>query len=264
LPQADFRTFHIPALERDGVKHNVILGMLEEFAGGLPPNLFAWTGAAPGHCAMQAPARPIILGCLQRDECHRLAEETVARPYPGVVGSDRTADWFVEHATELGLVFQPPIPQRIYELNGKPVYPEAPGHARQVAAEDVDLLTDWFNAFHREAVPHELPPRPERLQVMASSGRFQFWIADGKPVSMAGIVRETRHIAAIAGVYTPPPERGQGYAGSVTAAVADRVFARGKSRACLYTDLRNPFSNRCYTKVGFTPVCSSTHFPRSA
>jgi hypothetical protein len=48
-----------------------------------------------------------------------------------------------------------------------------------------------------------------------------------------------RHAAAIAGVYTPPSLRGRGYAGLVTAAVVERIFAEGKTAACLYTDLRN-------------------------
>jgi hypothetical protein len=44
-------------------------------------------------------------------------------------------------------------------------------------------------------------------------------------------------------------QRGHGYAGSVTAAVVERIFAEGKTAACLYTDLRNPSSNRCYGKM---------------
>ena len=46
-------------------------------------------------------------------------------------------------------------------------------------------------------------PRPEQLAQSAASGRFQFWIADGEPVSMAGIMRRTRNAAAIAGRLHP-------------------------------------------------------------
>ena len=61
---------------------------------------------------------------------------------------------------------------------------------------------------------------------------------------------------------TPPSLRGRGYAGSVTAAVAERIFAEWKTAACLYTDLRNPSSNRCYAKIGFMPICKSWHYVR--
>jgi predicted GNAT family acetyltransferase len=79
---------------------------------------------------------------------------------------------------------------------------------------------------------------------------------------MAGIERRTRHAAAIAGVYTPPALRRR--AGSVTAAVVECIFAEGKTAACLYTDLGNPSSNRCYTKIGFKPACRSWHYPRAS
>lgn len=61
----------------------------------------------------------------------------------------------------------------------------------------------------------------------------------------------------------PPELRGRGYAGSATAATVERVYAEGRSIACLYADLRNPASNRCYTKIGFAPVCRSLHFHRN-
>ena len=62
--------------------------------------------------------------------------------------------------------------------------------------------------------------------------------------------------------HAPPELRGHSYAGSVTAATIERIYAEGRKIACLYADLRNPASNRCYTKIGFTPVCTSLHFRR--
>src|SRR5262245_6698957 len=135
--------------------------------------------------------------------------------------------------------------------------------ARAVGAEDAARFADWMTAFTREAVPHDRLPEGERLAHAAREGQHLFWVVDGEPVSMAGIVRRTRHTAAIAPVYTPPHLRRRGYAGSVTAAVAELAFAQGKRTACLYTDLRNRFSNRCYAKIGFEPVCDSLHYPRA-
>jgi len=48
----------------------------------------------------------------------------------------------------------------------------------------------------------------------------------------------------------------------VTAALAEFIFASGKKAACLYTNLLNPYSNRCYAKIGFRPVCKSWHYHR--
>jgi predicted GNAT family acetyltransferase len=194
----------------------------------------------------------------------QLADMTRDVEYPGVVGPELTAQWFAERAAELGFAFLDPIPQRIHALNDKPTYPGAPGEARQVTAEDAALFADWMLAFGREATPHDPPLPREQLEKTAGAGRHLFWVVGGEPVSVAGIGRRTRNAAAINAVYTPPPLRGHGYAGSVTAAVVEHAYAEGKTTACLYTDLRNPFSNRCYAKIGFKPVCSSLHFPKRA
>ena len=259
----EFIDNHLPALEADEVRHNVMLGILARFAGSDAPPLRCWTLGGPGQCAVQVSARPILLADIEPVQCRQLAEETRALDYPGVVGPDQTAQWFAERAGELGARFLSTIPQQIQVLDEAPKYPGAPGQACMVGNDEAWLFADWLMAFTREATPHD--PVPDREQVMraAGDGRYMFWVVDDEPVSMAGIVRRTRHAAAIAGVYTPPHLRGRGYAGSVTAAVAELAFSQGKSMACLYTDLRNPFSNRCYARIGFRPVCASSHIPRA-
>ena len=260
----EFAAYHLPALERDEAKHNLIVAVLGRLASENPPELQWWSLGEPGQCAIKAPAYPIVLGDANAAQCHGLAETTRSLDYPAVVGADETARWFVERATELGVTFLAPIPQQIQVLRDKPIYPGVPGQARPVGAADTPLFSDWMTAFVREAIPQDPVPSPEQLAQSAASGRFQFWIVDREPVSMAGIMRRTRNAGAIAGVYTPPSLRGRGYAGSVTAAVVDAIFAEGRSMACLYVDLRNPYSVRCYAKIGFAPVCRSCYYPRAS
>lgn len=259
----DFVEYHMGALETNEARHNVILSILGGLVSDASLNIRQWTLGSPGQCAVQWPDRPIVLGDLDETQSGLLAETTMHLGYPGVVGPDLTARFFAERAAALGLEFLEPIPQRIHALTSAPRYPGVPGHARAAGAEDVPLLADWMLAFTREATPHDPAPEREQLAKTAAEGQHLFWVVDGEPVSMAGIVRRTRHAAAIAAVYTPPPLRGRGYAGSVTAAAAALAFSQGKSLACLYTDLRNPFSNRCYARIGFAPVCSSLHYPRA-
>jgi ribosomal protein S18 acetylase RimI-like enzyme len=265
MQPSEFAAYHLPALEHDEVRHNLIVAVLGRLAGEKPPlELQWWSLGEPGQCAIKASGCPIVLGAVNATQCRALAEATRSLDYPGVVGANETASRFVERAAELGVTFLEPIPQQIQVLRQMPVYPGAPGHARKVGATDTPLFSDWMTAFIGEAIPHDPVPSPEQLAQSAASGRFQFWIVDGEPVSMAGIMRRTRHAAAIAGVYTPPRLRGRGYAGSVTAAVADAIFAEGRDSACLYVDLRNPYSSRCYAKVGFTPLCRSWYYPRAS
>jgi predicted GNAT family acetyltransferase len=253
----------MPALELDEARHNMMLAVLGALAEGRSPNVATWTLGLPGQCATMSPGRPILLADLADLQCRTLAEETAQAhvEYSGVRGPDETAFRFAERAIELGIKFLEPIPQRIHGLAGKPKYPGAAGYARRATAEDASIVADWVTSFTREANPHEPAPSHERLNRL--TGEALFWIVDDEPVSMAAIVRRTRNAAAISIVYTPPSLRSKGYAGSVTAAVAEQAFAEGKRVACLYTDLRNPFSNRCYVKIGFEPVCDSAYFPRA-
>lgn len=74
---------------------------------------------------------------------------------------------------------------------------------------------------------------------------------DELPVSMVGVSPEVAGIVRIGPVYTPPAQRGRGYAGSAVAAVSRRALARGARRCMLYTDLDNPTSNKIYAEVGY-------------
>lgn len=259
----DFAQFHVPALEADEVRFNVQIAIITAAAEETPAGFSYWTLGAAGHCATQTAGRAILLGNLDRRECRELAAMLSDRDYPGVVGIDETAHWFAEEATEKGAIFDPPIPQRIHVLFGPPTYPATDGSSRAVEPADEPLLFEWLLAFRDEAVPHDPPPERAAVEKMARSGRFRFWLNDDRPVSLAAISRRLRRTAGIAPVYTPPQHRGRGYGGSVTAAVADQAFAEGKDSVCLYTDLRNPISNRCYANIGFRPYCESFHYVRA-
>lgn len=260
----EFCTIHRPALERDEARHNVALAILGGIEDGQLKDVATWTLGLPGQCAMMTPGSPVLLADLDERQCIALAEQTAGLDYPAVVGPDRTAHWFARRAIAQGLEFAEPIPQRIHSLTAKPKYPGAPGFARRTTGQDASILADWVASFIREATPHDAVPPRERLERLAEQGQHVFWVVHDEPVAVAKIVRRTRHAAAIAVVYTPPALRGRGYGGSVTAAVVEQAFAEGKRIACLYTDLRNPFSNRCYAKIGFVPVCDSAHIQRAA
>lgn len=252
----EFARIHLPALEVDEVRFNVPIAVLTAALQNTPPGFAFWSLGDPGHCAIRSPSRPILLGDLTRSECHRLAEETMAA-CPGVTGADERPHWFAEHASALGAKFESPIPHRINVLTSSPRYPEAPGSVREVTVADAVLLFEWLTAFHQEAVPHDPAPDADHVERAAGSGRFLFWTVNDQPVSLAGIARRLRHTGCVAPVYTPPDQRSRGYAGAATAAVVERLFAEGKTATCLFTDLRNPMSNRCYAKIGFKPYCDA-------
>jgi hypothetical protein len=126
--------------QRDEVRHNVILAILDRLALDHAPNLRRLSLGVPGACAAQSPGYPIVLRELTQTQCRALAEETRDLDYPGVVGPEQTAPWFAERAIELSLTFLEPIPQQIHVLQEKPNYPGAAGHAQVISPADVELF----------------------------------------------------------------------------------------------------------------------------
>jgi RimJ/RimL family protein N-acetyltransferase len=258
----EFSAYHIPALEVAGeARHNVMLSILGGTARAAPTEF--WSLGAAGSCAIKTPGRPILLGALDEAACAKLADEVRGLDFPGVSGPDETALWFARGAEAHGIAFAERLPLQVLELRARPRFPGVAGAARPVTGEDTALYAEWLGAFAREATPHDPPPTREALAKSAANGNQLFWTVDGAPVSVAGIGRRTRNGAVINGVYTPPALRGRGYAGSAVAALVEKGYAEGKSFACLFVDRRNPASNRCYAKIGFTPYCEAWHCVRA-
>jgi hypothetical protein len=264
MERAEFNALHMPALEQNEVRHNLLLGLMSQPSPGpAAGEMRRWTLGDAGACAIQTSAnRGVILGELEQVQCRALAEQVYGSVFAGAIGPENTAHWFAERAIELGLSFSDPLPQMIHELREPPVYSGAPGKARRAAADDLGLVVEWMAAFEAEAVPDDPPSTQEEVARKLKERVVLFWEAGGEPVSMAWLARSTRNAAAIGPVYTPPEFRARGYAGSVTAALVEFIFVSGKMAACLYTNLLNPYSNRCYAKIGFEPVCESWHYHR--
>ena len=55
-------------------------------------------------------------------------------------------------------------------------------------------------------------------------------------------------------VYTPPEDRGHGWASALVAEGTQWLLDEGREWVCLYTDLSNPTSNRIYQAIGYEPV----------
>ena len=57
-----------------------------------------------------------------------------------------------------------------------------------------------------------------------------------------------------AGIPTPVPHRGHGYASGVVAHASKLALASGARGCTLFTDLMNPVSNRIYERIGYRRV----------
>ena len=152
---------------------------------------------------------------------------------------------------------------RLHEL-GELVWPAAvPGGLRAATQDDVELVTEWFGAFMgdadeqagrpRGASADEAPDRTEMLRRLRA-GRLWFWVNQaGKPVHLTGVSPPSFGVARVGPVYTPPAQRGRGWASNAVAEISRRIQAEG-ARVCLFTDQANPTSNKIYAALGYQPV----------
>lgn len=152
---------------------------------------------------------------------------------------------------------------RLHEL-GELVWPAPVSGGLQAATEDdVELVMEWFGAFMgdadeqagrpRGASAHEVPERAELLRRLRT-GRLWFWVNQaGHRVHLTGISPPSFGVARVGPVYTPPAQRGRGWASNAVAGISARIQAEG-ARVCLFTDQANPTSNKIYAALGYQPV----------
>jgi predicted GNAT family acetyltransferase len=61
-------------------------------------------------------------------------------------------------------------------------------------------------------------------------------------------------VSRISAVYTPPEQRGHGYASANVAALSQRALDAGAIACMLNTDQANPVANKIYQRIGYRPV----------
>jgi uncharacterized protein len=188
---------------------------------------------------------------------HRLTDESL----PGVTGPSEIAARFAEAwAGRNGVRAVLDVAERIFRLE-RVVPPARPaeGSWRLAEPRDRELVADWLQRFGEEAAPNQ----PAMADPLVTADRWiarqyrtlYLWEVGGRVVSLVGAGGETPNGMRIGPVYTPPDERGHGYASSLTAAASQDQLDAGRRFVFLFTDLSNPTSNKIYQAIGYEPVC---------
>jgi uncharacterized protein len=143
----------------------------------------------------------------------------------------------------------------VLELVSDPPHP-ARGRLVRVVAGQLETLIEWWRAFAVEAhVGGDVESAAGAARARMDAGGAFFWEHEGRPVSLAAVNPAVARVARVGPVYTPPSERGRGYAASAVAALSRRALTAGARRCALFTDLANPTSNKIYAEVGYRRLC---------
>jgi ribosomal protein S18 acetylase RimI-like enzyme len=251
-----------PWLLQSEAENNLILGIAQQHCGtdaNTSDGGQYWAsvrhdGATVG-CAFRTPPHPISLTQMPSDGISALIHD-VAEVYdtlPGVGGPAEPARSFAEiwaqrHRLEWRVRFH----LRIHRLERVRYPKSAPGgKLRQPKSSELPLVQRWTVGFVDDTgIVH----RPEEFaDLLAQSGQLYFWDDNG-PRCMVAAARATPNGTTINAVYTPPADRGRGYASIAVATLSQQLLADGKKFCCLYTDLANRTSNSIYRRLGYQPV----------
>jgi len=176
-------------------------------------------------------------------------------PMPGVMAREAPAEAFTsiwrfktEESSRTGMH------QGIYELR-QVMHPQYPsGEFKQADLENMELVRQWASGFHDDIFGKEKSERSIKAgEEAVKQGKLFLWV-DGEPKSMAARTRPTPHGEAVSFVYTPPTQRGKGYATAVVARLSQRILDDGRQFCTLYTDLGNPTSNSIYQRIGYKKI----------
>ena len=221
------------------------------------PNLWCWAeqhGAVvavaqqtPPFGAYVAPGDPEALGGLARllhdRRPHvpsvggvRPAVRAFAEAWPGGSGGERMATYLYA-CTAANLVV-----------------PSVPGSLRLARDADTSLLRPWGQNFVTDTgVPDE---GRDEVGPRILAQRLWVWEYEQQPMCMAAVQVPVGGVARVSLVYTPPEQRGRGWAAACVAGVTRLQHEQGLT-CMLYADAANPTSNGVYTRIGYQRVAEA-------
>jgi predicted GNAT family acetyltransferase len=263
-----------PTLLRGGpdgeARHNLLLGIAGVLVSdpSVYPNFSLWTVEDRGTtvvCALHTPPFNLALSMPAAEGSLELLSEGLAREkisIPGVTAAVPEVDAFADAwSRSSGIHVRARMGMGVYRLTKVRWPRQVPGRLRDAVTEDRPLVLEWLLDF--DATVHD-EPDPGRMEDVVRrrvpgndlSG-LVLWEVAGKPVSLAGFGSPTPNGMRIGPVYTPPDERGRGYASALVAAVSSRCLEGGRTFCFLFTDLANPTSNHVYQAIGYEHVCDA-------
>lgn len=207
--------------------------------------------------AMRTPPYPALLSPMPEEAARALADGlwTADPGITAVFGPTETAAAFSGAWTgRSGRTARISERRRIFELTE--VVPAAPvaGEWRRVDRGDRELVTGWHEKFLLETESLAVSDAARTIDGWTAAGRVFGWEAGGALVCYLAARAPVAGVVRIGPVYTPPEQRGRGYASALVAAASQRLLDEGASACTLHTDLANPTSNKIYAAVGYQPV----------
>ncbi|HEX6539338.1 MAG TPA: GNAT family N-acetyltransferase [Candidatus Dormibacteraeota bacterium] len=261
-------------LTEQPVARNVLLTVMGQARTGWPdwtrPPYFWWlteSGATVGS-ASWTPPFPLLISSLPPSAAVPLARSALARaasvdaPLRAVTGPRDTAQVVAAAlAEQTGTTVVERMRMVVHDLPAIRDVPRPPGGARRATGGDTALVKQWMRAFNHEAHAGFDAGVDGTVRAWIDAGRVWLWIDDGEPRSTATHQPAVGGVVRVGAVYTPPQQRGRGYARRLVYEVSELALRTPGVRTCtLNTDAANPVSNAIYRQIGYAPVAEHAQF----
>jgi GNAT superfamily N-acetyltransferase len=257
---AEFARVVRPTLDADPLRHTILLSALDDMVREGDAAEVLLTGHVHGRveaCALRCRGWKLLVSGVPARHAPVVAAALADVDLPGVTGPRPDAEAFAaEYASRTGVAVDVGMPTRLFSL-GTLRPPVVAGSARFAGEGDVDLVGAWRAAmaeeigmgWHDPLTPSQVAARAQR------AGRGEvLWECGGEPVAYASVGRPVAGMSRIGPVFTPPGQRGHGYAAAATSVASRWALDAGAEHVVLFVDTRNDVTNRLYPRLGYRPV----------
>ncbi len=175
-------------------------------------------------------------------------------PVSGVLGLVEMAQTFAqEWQRATGQSVRPGVEMTLYATRQAILPDGVPGRLRATIEADTQWVSESYADFTEEILAIEEERRTSRDTAvkMLRRGLVFLWERGGAPVSMLCFRYVTDDGVRIAPVFTPPAERGKGYASASVGHLTRQLLQGGVAWCSLFADMANLMANRLYRRLGY-------------
>ena len=256
-------------LYKDEDRNSLFLGILSQIRNGRYEEYFlglATEGDEVLAALMMTPPHPLQLIVLK--ETPNLAGELAMHlkkevtEIPGVIGDKAAAREFAEAwAAETGTAIELHMDEGLYRIDAVAKGLEkSPGAWRVANKRDAELLEEWYLLFEKDtgvgASSHK--EAAAKIEQFLDDKEIYVWEVQGEVVSCMKKSRPSKHGISVGFVFTPEQHRRKGFARTLVAEVTEELLLEFDF-VMLYTDLKNPTSNKIYSEIGYEQIANPVH-----
>jgi predicted GNAT family acetyltransferase len=253
------------------IANNTFLGVLERIASSNNVDHLraaVWDGDELVLAALMTP--PYVLNIADpgrgRDSVVALADALTAHGFslPGCVSETPLADafaaaWSARQPVRVELEHR----HLLYQCEAVTRPDGVGGWLTRAVPANAERHVNWETAFAEDVdAPADQRERPlveQRVRRWLDAGVLFDWMVGDKATAHGVVLPIGKDGARVLAIYTPPVNRGRGYAQAMTAALTRRALSEG--RWCtLFTEADNPITNKIYPRIGYRYVSAYTNF----